>query len=127
MQRTRLETFRQSRVVVVDDVVVVIAVVVWAYSPITGSRVRQLRGSTPRYDAGPMNPVVALAAPLLDVADMRAGESPFNSCDAPPSLDGDAPPDKGSLIAPGQGSAGDTAPGEGAVGVSKSHLVRSRI
>ena len=71
MQRTRLETFRQSRVVVVVDVVV--------------------------------------------------------SCDAPLSLGGDAPPDKGSLTAPGKGSAGDIAAGEGAAGASKSHLVRSRI
>ena len=63
MQRTRLETFRQSRVVVVVDVVVVIAVVVGAYSPVTGSRARQLRGSTPRYEVGPINPVVAHSGP----------------------------------------------------------------
>ena len=71
--------------------------------------------------------MLRIAAPLLDVAGMGAGESPSSSCDAPLSLGGDAPPDKGSLTAPGKGSAGDIAAGEGAAGASKSHLVRSRI
>ena len=53
VQRTRLEAFRRSRVVVIIDVVVVIVVVfVGAYSPVTGNRARQLRGSTPRDDVG---------------------------------------------------------------------------
>ena len=60
VQRTRLETFRQSRVVVIVDVVVVVVVVfVGAYAPVTGNRVRQLRGSTPRDDVGPINSFVA--------------------------------------------------------------------
>ena len=64
MQRTRLETFRQSREVFVVDVVVVRRVVfVGAYSPVTGNRARLLRGSTPRDDVGPMNPDVAYSGP----------------------------------------------------------------
>ena len=67
MQRIRLEKFRQSRVVGVVDVVVVnvvvIVVVVWAYSPVTGSRARQLCGSTPRDDVGSIDPVVAHGSP----------------------------------------------------------------
>ena len=64
VQRTRPETFHQSRVVVIVDVVVVVAVVyVGAYSPVTGNRTRQLRGSTPRDDVGPMNPVVVYSGP----------------------------------------------------------------
>ena len=58
-------------------------------------------------------------APLFDVAGTEA--------DAPPSIGGDAPPDKGLLVAPGKVSAEDGAPGEGAAGVSKSLLVRSQI
>ena len=43
MQRTRLETFRQSRVVVdVNVVVVVVVVFVGAYSLVTANRARQL-------------------------------------------------------------------------------------
>ena len=64
VQRTRLKTFRQSRVVVVVDVVVVVVVVfVGAYSFVTGNRARQLHGSTPRDDVGPMDPVVAHSGP----------------------------------------------------------------
>ena len=125
MRRARLETFRQSRVVVVD--VVVVVVFVRAYSPVTGNRARQLRRSTPRDDVGPMNPVVAHSGPLLAVAGTGAGEGLAISGDALPPLDGDVPPDKGSLTAPGKGSAGDAAPGEGAAEVCKSLLVRSRI
>ena len=64
MQRTRLETFLNSRVVVRVDVAAVIVVVsVGAYSPVTGNRARQLCGSTPRDDVEPMNPVVAHSGP----------------------------------------------------------------
>ena len=63
MERTRLETFRQSRVVVnVDVVVVVVVVFVEAYSPVTGNLARQLRGSTPRDDVGPIN-LIAYSGP----------------------------------------------------------------
>ena len=55
VQRTWLETFRQSRVVVVVDVGV--------YSPVTGNRACHLRRSTPRDDVGPINPVVAHSGP----------------------------------------------------------------
>ena len=59
-QCTRLETFRQGRVVVAVDVVVVIVVVfVGACSPVTVNRARQPHDSTPREDVGPMNPVAA--------------------------------------------------------------------
>ena len=64
MQRTRLETLLHSRVVVRVDVVAVIVVVfVGAYSPVTGNRARQLYGSMPRDDVGPMDPVVAHSGP----------------------------------------------------------------
>ena len=64
VQRTRLETFRQSHVVVVvDDVVVDVVVFVGAYSPVTGNRARQLRGTTPRGDIGLKNPVVVHNGP----------------------------------------------------------------
>ena len=63
VQCTRLKTFRQSRVVVVVDVVVVGVVVLGAYSPVTGNRARQLRGSTPRDDVGPISPVFAHSRP----------------------------------------------------------------
>ena len=60
VQRTRLETFHQSRVVVVVDVGIVVVVIFdGPYSHVTGNRARQLRGSTPRDDLGPINPVVA--------------------------------------------------------------------
>ena len=59
VQGTRLEAFRQSRVVVV----VVVVVVVEAYSFITGNRVRQLRGRMSHDDVGPMNPVVEQSGP----------------------------------------------------------------
>ena len=57
VQRTRLEMFRQSRVVVV------VVVVVGTYSPVKGNHPRQPRGSTPRDEVGPMNPVVAHSGP----------------------------------------------------------------
>ena len=89
MKRTRLETFRQSRVLVV-------VVVVGAYSPITGNRARQLRGSTPCDDVGPMNPVAAHSGPpLLAGAGSGADESPAILGDASPPLGGDALPAKG--------------------------------
>ena len=63
-QRTRLETFRQIRlVVVVAVVVVIVVVVVGAYSSVTGNRTRRLRRSTPCDDVGPMDPVVAHSDP----------------------------------------------------------------
>ena len=86
MQRTRLETLRQRRVVVVVDVVVVVVVIfVGAYSLVTANRACQLRGSTPRDDAGPMNPALRIVPPLLDLAGMGAGENPSVFCDAPSS------------------------------------------
>ena len=115
MQRTRLETFRQNCVIVVVDVVVVVVVVfVGASSLVTGNRARPPRGSTPRDDAGPMNPVVAYSGPLLDVAGMGAGESTSVSCDAPPSLGDDAPPDKVVHASPDKGSR--TSPGKDSAG-----------
>ena len=68
-----------------------------------------------------------IAAPLLAVASTGAGENPAVLGDALPSLGGGAPPDEGSLFAPGKGSAGDAAPDEGAAGGKKSILVRLRI
>ena len=68
--------------------------------------------------------LLRIAAPLLAVAGTEAGESSPVSGDAPPPLGVDAPPDKGPLTSPNKGSASNTAPGEGAVGVSKSLLVR---
>ena len=59
-----------------------------------------------------------IAIPLLAVTGTGDGESS-------PQLSGDAPPDEGSPLAPGKGSAGDAAPGEGAAGVSTCLLVRS--
>ena len=64
MRRTQLDTFRQSREVLVVDAVVVRRVVfVGAYSPVTSNCTRLLRGSTPRDDVGPMSPVVACSGP----------------------------------------------------------------
>ena len=98
MQRTRLETFHQGRVVVVDDVVFV-----GAYSPITGNRPRQLRGSTPRDDVGPMNPVVAHSGPPSCCSGQGADEDRAVSGDALFPLGVDVPSDKGSLTLPGKG------------------------
>ena len=119
MQRTWLESFRQSRAVVF--------VVVGAYSFVICDRTRQLRCSTSRDDAGSMNFIDAHSGPLLTVAGTEAGESPPVSGDAPLPLGGDTPPDKGSLTAPGKGFAGYTAPDRGAAAVSESLLVRLRI
>ena len=44
-------------------VVVVVVVVVGAYSAVTGNRARQLHGSTPRDEVGPMNPIVSDSGP----------------------------------------------------------------
>ena len=128
MQRTRLETFRQSRVV--DIVVVVVVVVVFfsgAYSPVTDNRASQLYGITPRDVVGLVNPVVAHSGPLFCCS--RHGGRRRSRCvgQGSSSIRGDAPPEKESLTSPGKGSAGDAAPGEGTAGVSKSLLVRSRI
>ena len=109
MQRTRLETFHQSRVVVVVDVVIVVVVVfVGAYSPVTGNPARQLRGSTPPDDVGPIILLSRIAAPLLAVAGTRTGEGRDVSGDALPPLSVDAPPDKGYLTSTGKGSADPT-------------------
>ena len=54
VQRTWLEMFRQSRVVVGVDVGV--------YSPVTGNRARHLRGNTPRDDVG--TPLVVAGAEI---------------------------------------------------------------
>ena len=40
----------------------IVIVVVWAYSPVKGNRVR-LRGRTPRDDVGPSYPVVTHSGP----------------------------------------------------------------
>ena len=107
MRRTQLETFRQSRVIVVVDVVVVTAVVfAGAYFPVTSNRALQLRGSMPRDDVRPMNPVVTHSHPLLAVAGTGAGEGRASLGDALPPLGVDAPLDKGSFTSPGKGSAG---------------------
>ena len=95
VQRTWLETLRQSRVVVVVDV--------GAYSPVTGNRARHLRGSTPRDDVGPINRVVANSGPPCCCR--GTGEGRAVSGDALPSLGVDAPPNKGSLTSPVKGSA----------------------
>ena len=113
-------------VVVVDVVVVVVVILVGAYAPVTGYRAHQLRSSTPRDDARPMNPVGAYSGPLLDVTGMGAGESHSVSCDAPPSLGGDAPPDKGVDTSPDEGSR--TSPGKdsaGAIRMARLLLVLS--
>ena len=131
MQRTRLETFRQSRVVVIVDVVVVVVVIFdGVYSPVTGYRARQLRGSTPRDDAGPMNPIVTYSAPSSCCSRHGDGEGravsgdaltplsvdalpdkgvdtpPDKGVDTPPDKGVDTPPDKGSRTSPGKDSAG---------------------
>ena len=59
-----------------------------------------------------MNTVVAHSDPLLAVAGTRTGEGRAIPYDASPPLGVDAPPDKGSLTAPGKSPAGDAAPGE---------------
>ena len=135
-----METFNQSRVVVVVvavavvvDVAVVVVVIyvvgviIGEYSPVTGNRARRLRGRTSRHDVGPRNPVVAHNGPLLAVAGTGAGENPPVSADAPHPLGGDALPDEDSPAAPGKCSVGDAASGEVATGVNKSLLVRSSI
>ena len=70
--------------------------------------------------------MLRIAAPLLDVAGMGAGESPSAFCDVPPSLGGDAPPDKGVDAFPDKGSR--TSPGKdsaGAIRMAKLLLVLS--
>ena len=121
MQRTRLETFRQSYVVAVS------IVVVGACSPVTCNRGHRLHGSTPRIEVESRNPVVTHSDTLLVVVGTVAGESLPVSGDAPPSLVGDTPLKKAPPTSPGKRSAGDAASGEGTAGVSKSLLVRSRI
>ena len=105
MQRTQLGTSRQSRVVVIVDVVVAVVVIfVGAFSPVTGYRARQLRGSTPRDDAGPMNPVVAYSGPCSCCSRHGAAEGRAVLGDALTPLGVDVPPDKGT--SPGKDSAG---------------------
>ena len=69
-------------------------------------RARQLHGSTPRDDIGPMNPVVAHSGPLLAVAGRGAGDGRAVLVDALALVGVDSSPDKGSLTSPGKGSAG---------------------
>ena len=109
MQRTRLETFRQSRVIVIVDAVVV---VVGAYSPVTGNRARQLRGSTPRDDVGPMNLAVAYSGPR-SCCSQHGGrrESRCFRRRSPTQLGVDAPPDKGVDALPDKGV--DASPDKG--------------
>ena len=111
MQRTRLETFRQSRVVVIVDVVVVVVVIFDGYSPVTDYRARQLRGSTPRDDAGPMNPIVTYSAPSSCCSRHGDGEGRAVSGDALTPLSVDALPDKGVDAPPDEGV--DTPPDKG--------------
>ena len=68
-----------------------------------------------------------IAASLVSVAGTGAGENPPVLGDAPPPLGGGAAPDEDLSAAPGKGSAGDVAPGEGATSVRKSLLMRSRV
>ena len=91
-----------------------------------GNLARQLRGSTPRGDVGSMNPVAHNGPPSCCSWHRDRQKSLCFGRRCPP-LGVDASPDKGSLTAPGKGSAGDAAPSEDAAGVSKSILVRSRI
>ena len=111
MQRTQLETFRQSRMVVVVDVVVdvvVVAVVVFvgAYSPVPGNRAHQLHDSTPRGDVGPTNSVVAHSDPLSCCSQHGGRRKSCCFSSVPPPSGGDSPPLKGSLTSPEKGFAG---------------------
>ena len=99
-------------------VVVVVVVFVGAYSLVTSNCARQLHGSTPRDDTGPMSPVVAyIAAPVLAVAGTGTDEGRAVSGDALTPLDVDAPkgvdapPDKGVDAPPDKGVGG--APDKG--------------
>ena len=124
VQHTRLETFRQSRVVVV----VVVVVAVGAYSPVTDNHARQLRGAARRVTTlDRWILLLRIAAPVLAVAGTGVDESPAVLGDAPPPLGSDALFDKGSLTALAKGSAGDAALSEDAAGVSTSLLARSRM
>ena len=60
--------------------------------------------------------LLGIAALFLAVAGKGAGENIPVSGDSPPLLGGDAPPDEGTLTAPGKVPAGDAAPGNGAAG-----------
>ena len=119
VQRTRLETFRQSRVVVA------VVIVVGAYSPETDNRASRLLARRV-VTLGRETILLDIVVPLLAVTGTGDGQSSPIWGSASPPLGGDAPLDEGSPLAPGKGSAGDAAPGEGAAGVSTSLLVRSR-
>ena len=115
MQRTRLETFRQSRVVVIVDVVAVVVVIfIGAYSLVTGNRARQLRGSTPRDDVGPINPVVAYSGSRSCCSrhEGRQRSRCFGRRFTPLGVDDpfdkgvDSSPDQDSRTSPGKDSAG---------------------
>ena len=71
--------------------------------------------------------LLRIAAPLLSVASREADQKSVVLENAPSPLYGHALPDKGSLTAPGKGSAGDADPGEGAAGLRNSLLIKSRI
>ena len=115
VQRTRLETFRQSRVVVTVDVVVVVVIVfVGAYSPVTGNHARQLRGSTPRDDVGPMNPVVMYSGTRSCCSWDGAGEGRAVSGDALSPLGVNDLPDKGVDALPDKGVDAPSDKGVGA-------------
>ena len=127
MQCTRLETFRQSRVVVTGGAVVVVVAVAVTYSPVTANCARRLRGSTQGDDVGPMNLFIVHSGSTSRCSRHRGlrKSTCFGRCSA--SHGGNTPPDEGFVTAPGKLSACDGAPGKGAAGGSKSLLVRSRI
>ena len=84
MQCTRLETFRQSRVVIIVGAVVVVVAVAVTYSPVTANCARRLRGSTQGDDVGPMNIFVVHSGSTSRCSRHRVCESPPVSGDAPP-------------------------------------------
>ena len=122
MQCTLLETYRQSRVVVV-----VVVVAVGAYFPVTGNHPIGFTVARRMTTLGRGSLLLRITLTFFAVASMDAAESPPVSGDAPPPLGGDAPPYKDPITAPDKDSARDAAPGKGATGVSKSLLVKSRI
>ena len=121
MRRTRRKTFHQSHVIVA------VFVVIGALSPLTCNHARRLPGSTLPDDVGPMNHVAAHSGPRSGCSRPGGRRKPLGLGDAHFSLSPDAPPAKDSVTTSGKGSAGDAAPGKGAMSVSKFLVVRLRI